>query len=96
MTRCVRLYPDGMHAVLAEAISRLLGDGVQVRVATFDQPEHGLTKRALAETDVLTWWGHAAHARVEDEIVDRVQQRVLSGMGLVVLHSAHDSKIFRG
>jgi len=90
-----RLYPEGMHAVLAEALTRLLGEAVRVRVATLNQPDHGLTLEALAETDVLTWWGHAAHERVEDEIVDRVQQRVLDGMGLVVLHSAHNSKIFR-
>jgi trehalose utilization protein len=89
------LYPDGMHAVLSAALARRLGEEVQIRVATFEQPEHGLTYEALAETDVLTWWGHAAHARVEDAIVDRVQQRVLDGMGLVVLHSAHASKIFR-
>jgi len=90
-----RLYPDGMHAVLAEAIQRLLGDAVQIRVATFDQPEHGLAYEVLAETDVLTWWGHAAHARVEDEIVERVQRHVWEGMGLIVLHSAHNSKIFK-
>jgi trehalose utilization protein len=89
------LYPAGIHAVLSAALSRLLGGAVQIRVATFEQPEHGLTSGALAETDVLTWWGHAAHARVEDEIVERVQRRVWDGMGLVVLHSAHNSKIFK-
>ena len=90
-----KIYPDGMHAVLAGAIGKLLGDHVTLRVATFDLPEHGLTQETLAETDVLTWWGHAAHARVEDEIVTRVQSRVLAGMGLVVLHSGHNSKIFK-
>lgn len=89
------IYPDGMHTVLAETISRQLGDKVQIRIATLDQPEHGLTYEVLKETDVLTWWGHAAHARVEDEIVDRVQRRVLEGMGLIVLHSGHNSKIFK-
>ena len=89
------LYPTGMHAVLDEALTLLLGDGVVTRVATLEQPEHGLTYETLSETDVLTWWGHAAHARVEDEIVERVQRRVLDGMGLVVLHSGHASKIFR-
>ena len=58
-------------------------------------PEHGLTEEVLAETDVLTWWGHRAHAQVNDEVVERVQRRVLEGMGLVVLHSGHFSKIFR-
>jgi trehalose utilization protein len=90
-----RLYPDGMHAVLAEAIQRQLEGSVQLRVATLDQPEHGLTYEVLAETDVLTWWGHAAHERVEDEIVTRVQHCVWEGMGLVALHSAHNSKIFK-
>lgn len=89
------IYPDGMHAVLAAAIARQLGDDVQIRIATLDQPEHGLTYEVLKETDVLTWWGHAAHARVEDEVVDRVQRRVLEGMGLIVLHSGHNSKIFK-
>lgn len=35
------------------------------------------------------------HPKVPDEVVDRVQHAVLSGMGLVVLHSGHHSKIFR-
>jgi trehalose utilization protein len=88
-----KVYPKGMHAPIAEGIERELGDA-DVRVATFDEPEHGLTEKVLAETDVLTWWGHAAHERVADAIVDRVHERVLDGMGLVVLHSGHKSKIF--
>jgi trehalose utilization protein len=88
-----KIYPNGMHAPIAEGIERELEDA-SVRVATFDEPEHGLTEKVLAETDVLTWWGHAAHERVEDRIVDRVHERVLDGMGLVVLHSGHMSKIF--
>jgi trehalose utilization protein len=49
----------------------------------------------LNSTDVLVWWGHVAHEEVSDEVVARVQARVLDGMGLIVLHSAHYSKIFR-
>ena len=49
----------------------------------------------LDETDVLTWWGHAAHERVGEEVVLRVQKRVWQGMGLVALHSAHNSKPFK-
>jgi trehalose utilization protein len=88
-----KIYPDGIHTPIAEGIERELPDA-DVRVATLEEPEHGLTADVLAETDVLTWWGHAAHDRVEDKIVDRVQRRVLEGMGLVVLHSGHMSKIF--
>jgi trehalose utilization protein len=90
-----KLYPEGMHAVLASAIERQLGPSVSVRVATLNQSDHGLSFETLSETDVLTWWGHAAHERVEDEIVDRVHRCVLEGMGLVALHSAHNSKIFK-
>jgi trehalose utilization protein len=89
------LYPDGMHAAIAAGIAENLGDGCVVRTATLDDPEHGLTEEALAGTDVLTWWGHQAHDEVADEVVARVQRHVLSGMGLVVLHSGHYSKIFR-
>lgn len=90
-----RLYPDGIHALLATAIVRELGDGAAVHTAVLDEPEHGLTDEVLAQTDVLTWWGHAAHDRVRDEVVARVHRRVLEGMGLVVLHSGHASKIFQ-
>ena len=87
-----KIYPDGIHKVIAQ---HLRSEGLQVRTATLDEPEHGLTDEALAQTDVLIWWGHMAHAEVEDEIVDRVQQRILDGMGLIALHSSHISKIFR-
>ena len=36
-----------------------------------------------------------AHDRVEDSIVDKVYERVQNGMGLIVLHSGHASKIFQ-
>jgi trehalose utilization protein len=90
-----KIYPEGMHAPIIEGIKRELGDDVTVRVATLEEPEHGLTEATLAETDVLTWWGHAAHDKVDDKVVERVYARVMDGMGLVVLHSAHYSKIFR-
>jgi trehalose utilization protein len=59
------------------------------------EPEHGLPEAVLCETDVLTWWGHTAHEEVSDAVVERVHDRLLAGMGLIVLHSAHFSKIFR-
>jgi len=89
-----QIYPDGMHVTIKEGIEENLGDSAIVTTATLDEPEHGLTEAMLAETDVLLWWGHAAHGEVADEIVDRVHQHVLSGMGLIVLHSGHWSKIF--
>jgi len=88
-----QIYPNGIHNALADALrSKGLGE---VRTATLDEPEHGLTEEVLANTDVLLWWGHMAHEDVSDEIVERVYQRVLQGMGLIVLHSGHFAKIFR-
>lgn len=87
-------YPEGMHGAIARGVEHWLPGGAEVRTVTLDDEEHGLTEELLAETDVLVWWGHAAHDEVADEIVERVHRHVLSGMGLVVLHSAHWSKIF--
>jgi len=87
------IYPDGIHGAIAGYLERL--DGLKVKTATLDEPEHGLTEEVLAGTDVLTWWGHMAHKEVSDAVVDRLQQRVQDGMGLICLHSAHMSKIFR-
>lgn len=86
------IYPEGIHGTIAAFLRE---DGFPVQTATLDEPEHGLTGAVLESTDVLIWWGHMAHGDVQDAIVDKVQQRVLAGMGLIVLHSGHHSKIFR-
>lgn len=88
-----KLYPDGIHAVIARALT-VTGD-LDVRSATLDMPEHGLTEKVVNSTDVMLWWGHMAHNEVSDDVVKRVQKKVLEGMGLIVLHSGHFSKIFR-
>ena len=89
------IYPDGIHGAIAEGLVELLDSEVVVRTATLDQPAHGLSEEVLEDTDVLLWWGHIAHDRVADEIVDRVHHHVLAGMGIIVLHSGHFSKIFK-
>lgn len=86
------MYPEGIHHQLASSLSN---EEYEVKTATLDEEEHGLTQQVLDKTDVLLWWGHMAHDEVKDEIVDRVHQRVLEGMGLIVLHSGHFSKIFQ-
>ncbi len=86
------VYPKGIHQAIADFLSAE-GD-FEVRTATLEEPDHGLSQEVLDNTDVLFWWGHCAHGAVRDEIVDRIQKRILSGMGLVVLHSGHKSKIF--
>src|SRR6187402_1389340 len=71
------IYPEGIHGTIAAFLRR--DPGLSVRTATQDEPEHGLTEAALKETDVLIWWGHQAHGEVRDEVVARVQKRVLEG-----------------
>ena len=88
-----RDYPDGIHGAIAAGLAEDL-PGALVRTATLADPDHGVDEAVLADTDVLLWWGHAAHDAVEDAAVERVQRHVLAGMGLIVLHSGHFSKIF--
>jgi trehalose utilization protein len=88
-----RIYPRGIHQTLADVLGKQ--DGWSVRTATLDQPGQGLPAAVLDHTDVLVWWGHAAHEAVQDELAARVQERVIAGLGLVVLHSGHESKIFK-
>ncbi len=85
------VYPDGIHSTIADFLS----DDHDVTTATLEEPEHGLPEAVIEETDVLLWWAHLAHDEVEDAIVERVHERVLEGMGLIVLHSGHYSKIFK-
>ena len=87
------IYPNGIHTAIANGLRE--AGGFDVRLATLDEPDHGLTDDVLAATDVLTWWGHVAHDEVSQVVVDRVHARVLDGMGLVVLHSGHFSRIFK-
>ncbi len=86
------VYPDGIHNCIKEFLQC---DDIVVRTATLFMPEHGLSQEVLDDTDVLIWWGHMAHHLVSDEVVARVQKRIWEGMGLIVLHSGHHSKIFR-
>jgi len=88
------IYPNGIHGAIAEGLAERIPDAT-IRTATLAEPEHGLDQATLDATDVLLWWGHMAHDQVSDEVVARVQQRVLAGMGLIVLHSGHFSKIFK-
>ncbi len=91
--RVKEIYPHGIHGAIAAHLR--LSPDFHVSTATLDEPEHGLTEQRVAETDALIWWGHVAHETVDDSIVDRIHSRVLNGMGLIVLHSGHFSKIFR-
>ena len=88
-----RLYPEGIHSVLAAHLNKQ--EGITAKTATLDEPEHGLTEALLEWTDVLIWWGHMHHHEVSDVIVERVHRRILDGMGFIPLHSSHYSRIFQ-
>ncbi|GIN85980.1 trehalose utilization protein ThuA [Heyndrickxia sporothermodurans] len=87
-----KIYPNGIHNVISEFLKK---ENIHVTTAVLDDEDHGLSDEILKNTDVLIWWGHIAHDEVDDAIVEKVYDRVLQGMGLIVLHSAHYSKIFK-
>ncbi len=88
-----KIYPDGLHAEIGRALNE--AGGIDVTLAALDDPEQGLPDAVLENTDVLLWWGHMFHGEVSDGLVEKIKRRVLEGMGLIVLHSGHQSKVFR-
>ena len=89
----IKIYPEGIHETLKKHLSS--EKDFIIRTATLEQPEHGLTEEVLENTDVLIWWGHMAHGKVQDEVVQRVADRVRRGMGAILLHSSHASKLMK-
>ena len=82
-----RAYPEGLGVCLKEMLSEA---GHCVTLVTMDENgAEGLTDDILAKTDVMFWWGHWYHQKVSDEIIGKVADRALRGMGMVFLHSAH-------
>ena len=88
------VYPEGIHKAIADALSTEPDTG-EIVFATLDNHKAVLTQECLDNTDVLYWWGHVKHDAVDDEVVSRICKRVYAGMGLVVLHSGHASKLFQ-
>ena len=85
-------YPDGMNKCLCDFISKV--HEVKMIIHTKNDDGSALSEEVLNDTDVLVWWGHSYHSEVSDEVVERVAGYVNRGMGLIVLHSGHKSKIF--
>jgi len=87
-----KIYPNGIHQYLKDALK---ADDLEIRAVSMDMPQQGLPESLLEDTDVLMWWGHVAHDQVDDALVARIQARIHKGMGLIVMHSGHYSKIFK-
>ncbi|MBQ7653758.1 MAG: ThuA domain-containing protein [Clostridia bacterium] len=90
--RVKKVYPNGIYGQIASFLEK--NDDMEVRVATQDMDECGLPDEVLESTDVLIWWAHAIHDLIPDELVKKIHNRVLRGMGIIFLHSAHFSKPF--
>ncbi len=84
------IYPDGLHKAIAAFLNR--DSGISAGVSIISDPEQGLSEAVLDATDVLVWWGHRYHGDVQDHLVQRVVDHVRRGMGIIFLHSAHESK----
>lgn len=87
-----KVHPEGIHRTLEAFLGK--EEDFQVRTATIDDPECGLTAEVLEQTDVLIWWGHVCHGDVPDRVADRVADAVHKGMGFLPLHSSHMAKPF--
>ncbi len=87
------VYPTGIHNCIKDFLSK--DEELNVRTATLDEENCGLSDDILNSTDVLIWWGHCHHDKVPDELVEKIYNRVMCGMGFIALHSAHFSKPFK-
>jgi trehalose utilization protein len=87
------VYPDGIHGCIGSFLKKEAD--MSVRLSSLDLADQGLGRELLAETDVLIYWAHLRHDLISSETVERVRERVHSGMGLIALHSAHHSKIMQ-
>lgn len=87
-----RIYPQGIHGALGEWFAAQTD--MQVHTRKMQDEQQGLSDEDLAWADVLVYFSHKHWREIADDRVDAMQRRVLEGMGLVLLHSSHASKIF--
>lgn len=87
-----KVYPNGIHGALGALFATQTD--CEVRTAVMQDEAQGLSDENLNWADVLVYFGHKHWREVADDRVDAAQKRVLEGMGLVLLHSSHASKLF--
>lgn len=87
-----RIYPMGVEGAIAAFLRE--NQNMAVTTSTMQDPMQGFDPHVLDSTDVLVYWSHMHWREIDDNTVDYLQKRVLEGMGLIVLHSAHASRLF--
>jgi trehalose utilization protein len=86
-----KVYPKDINGAIADGLKPL--EGWEIVTASLADPEQGVSDESLGKADVLIWWGHKYHRKIEDAHVARIVRRVKQeGMGFIALHSAHYSK----
>lgn len=88
------MYPEGIHMAIAKGLQKMDAD-LTFTYACLQDHKEVITEELLNDTDVMLWWGHIHHRDVDDSVVEKVYEAVNKGMGLIVLHSGHESKIFQ-
>ena len=76
-SKAQEIYPQGIHRTIGQFLSEC--DDLEITYATLDDPEQGLPDDVLNNTDVLIWWAHICHPEVNDDLVEKIRQRVYSG-----------------
>lgn len=82
---------------LGNQIAAALKKNAQFEVTSvaLDDPEQGISTKALENTDVLIWWGHIRHGEVPAAKAQEIAQRIEAGsLSFIGLHSAHWSNPF--
>ena len=88
----VKAYPETLGVCLKNLFEE---NGNNVTLVKLDENgAEDFNQDALNTADVAVWWAHWYHGKVQDELVDKIIERVQKGMGLICLHSAHKSKVF--
>jgi len=94
MTEPESVYPKGIHGTVADVLNKL--PNVKATVASLNDPDQGVSDAVLAQTDVITWFGHQKHGQVRDDRVDAIVKRMReNGLGFFALHSSHYSKVLK-
>ena len=66
--RVKAIYPNGIHQAIADFLGK--DEELEIKTATLQDENCGITDEVLANTDVLLWWGHVARQSVSEEVAE--------------------------